>query len=130
MLFHYASARPYTQWLRSLHYRTFRIDPICRGVAQLVERVVRDHEAAGSSPVAPTIHFGLYELVRDYAASPQATSPVDLHSQLLSDSTFNPCSPYAKEEYLGACVDFLHGLLGPPWRGHCYPGHCSRNTGK
>ena len=26
-----------------------------RGVAQLVERVVRDHEAAGSSPVAPTI---------------------------------------------------------------------------
>lgn len=32
---------------------------VVRGVAQLVERVLWEHEAAGSSPVTPTI-FGLF----------------------------------------------------------------------
>ena len=44
---------------RSSQIDISRVDTLCRGVAQLVERVVRDHEAEGSSPFAPTIRLAI-----------------------------------------------------------------------
>lgn len=47
-----------TRVSKGLHiYKGFAIIAFVRGVAQVVARMVRDHQVAGSSPVAPIFTF-------------------------------------------------------------------------
>src|SRR5690606_41103618 len=54
---------PTRQWLRTLRYlvrsgtAVYTPQPFCAGIAQLVERVIRNDEVVGSIPISGTTRF-------------------------------------------------------------------------